>query len=138
MSTLAHSRCVTPVLPPPATVLLVDPEALYRWFVAESLYGCGCGVEVVPCASLAEAAHVLPVIAAPDLLMIDGELLEGRGAPALHAIRALAGAAPCVVLDSGGDLGTVRRAPVTIAAKPVDIAAVVGLVTSQLVQDVPA
>jgi DNA-binding NtrC family response regulator len=117
-------------------VLLVDREALYRWFVAESLRGCG--IDVVPCGSLDEAASLLGGRAAPDLLIVDGELLEGRDSGTLGAMRANAGTVPCLVLDSGGSLSASRLGAVTVADKPVDTAAVIALVTRQLRRDVAA
>lgn len=127
----------TPTVPPArATVLLVDREALYRWFVAESLRGSG--VDVVSCGSLDEAATVLSGTAVPDLLIVDGAILEGRDAETLAAVRAHAVAAPCLVLDSGGELSTSRLGAVTVAAKPVDTATVITLVTGQLHGNTPA
>jgi DNA-binding NtrC family response regulator len=120
--------------PSHATVLLADREPLYRWFVAESLRGSG--VDVVSCGSLEEAEGVLRGPVAPDLLIVDGVMLEGRGREALGAIRASAGAVPCLVLDSGGDLSQSRLDSVKIAEKPVDCAAIVTLVTSQLRPDI--
>jgi DNA-binding NtrC family response regulator len=117
-------------------VLLVDREALYRWFVSESLRGCD--VEVVPCGSMEDAASVLRGPLALDLLIVDGEMLEGRDAEALHAMCADADAPPCLVLDSGGALSTSRLDAVTVADKPVDTAAVIALVTRHLRREVPA
>ena len=135
-----------PNLPPPlhdatappahARVVLVDREALYRWFVAESLRGSG--VDVVPCQSLADAGHVLDGAIAPDLLIVDGDMLEGRGGETLGGVRSHSATTPCLVLDSGGDLLERRLGTVTVAAKPVDPAAVISLVTSQLHRDVSA
>ena len=122
--------------PAHATVVLVDREALYRWFVAESLRGSG--VDVVPCQSLDEAARVLDGTVEPDLLIVDGDLLEERGRETLGGVRAHSAATPCLVLDSGGDLLGNRFDAVTIAAKPVDTAAVITLVTSQLHRGIPA
>jgi DNA-binding NtrC family response regulator len=122
--------------PAHATVVLVDREALYRWFVAESLRGSG--VEVVPCQSLDEAARALDVAIAPDLLIVDGDMLDGRGGETLGGVRAHSATTPCLVLDSGGDLLGGRLDTVTVAAKPVDTAAVITLVTGQLHRDVPA
>jgi DNA-binding response OmpR family regulator len=119
-----------------ATVLLVDREALYRWFVAESLRGCG--VDVVACQSLDEAASLLRGAPAPDLLIVDGDMLDGRAAGTLGGVRAHARAMPCLVLDSGGDLSAGGLGVVTVAAKPVDTAAVIALVTAQLRRNIPA
>lgn len=116
--------------------MLVDREALYRWFVAESLRGSG--VDVVACQSLAEAARLLAGAIAPDLLIVDGDMLEEGGGETLGGVRAHSAATPCLVLDSGGDLLGSRLDAVTVAAKPVDTAAVISLVTSQLHRDTPA
>lgn len=131
-----QSRQPPSVPPAHATVLLVDPEALYCWFVAESLRGCG--VDVMTCQSLEEAASLLSGTLAPDLMIIDGEMLEGPAGELLRSVRAQAGATPCLVLDSGGDLSPGRLGAVTVAAKPVDTAAVIALVTGQLHRDIPA
>jgi DNA-binding NtrC family response regulator len=126
-----------PTAPPAhATVVLVDREALYRWFVAESLRGSG--VDVVPCQSLDEAASALREAIAPDLLIVDSDMLEGRAVETLRGVRAEAAATPCLILDSGGDVSLSRLGAVTVAAKPVDTAAVITLVTSQLHRDLPA
>lgn len=132
-----HPQSRHPPNAPPAhaTVVLVDREALYRWFVAESLRGCG--VDVVACQSLDEAARVLRGTVAPDLLIVDGDMLEGRAGETLRGVRAAAAATPCLVLDSGGDVSASRLGAVTIAAKPVDTAAVISLVSSQLGRDIP-
>lgn len=119
-----------------ATVLLVDHEPLYRWFVAESLRGCG--VAVVSCGSMEEAEKALRGAAAPDLLIVDGEALEGQDADALRVMRAYAGVVPCLVLDSGWDVRRPRLGPVPVADKPVDSDALVALVSSQLRRDVPS
>ena len=121
---------------PRPTVLLVDREALYRWFVAESLRESG--VDVVSCDSLGEAADVICRRAAPDLLIVDGDMLEGRDGEVFRAIRHYTGAAPCLVLDSGGGLSPNRLGAVTVAVKPVDTDAVIALVASQLHRDAPA
>ena len=133
-----HPRQQDPPVAPPvsATVLLVDREALYRWFVAESLRGCG--IEVVPCGSMEEATNILCDRSAPDLLVVDGEMLEKPDPAALSEMHAWAGAAPWLVLDSSGELPPGQLGPVTVADKPVDAAAVVTLVTSQLRRDMPA
>lgn len=122
--------------PAGATVLLVDREALYRWFVAESLREHG--VDVVPCASLDEVSDARRGSAAPDLVIVDAELLDRRDPDALRIVRRLAGDAPCLVLDSGRTPTPSRFGWVTVAVKPVDTAAVVALVTSQLRRDAPA
>ena len=50
-----------------ATVLIVDRETLYRWFVAESLHGFG--IDVVPCQSLDEATAAVRSLGVADLLL---------------------------------------------------------------------
>lgn len=129
---LNHPRSRNDPAGPPfhATVLLVDREALYRWFVAESLRGCG--VDVVGCGSTGEAENVLRRTAAPDLLVVDAEMLGGPDAEGLRVLRARTGGVPCLVLDSGVDIGRTRLSGVTVADKPVDSATVVALVASQL------
>ena len=121
--------------PPPdhATVVLVDPEALYRWFVTESLQGHG--IDVLPCQSLDEAAAVLQTHGAADLLIIEGDLLLGRDGATLHA---LSRGGRCVVLDSDGDWRREGDGAVTFADKPVDADAVVQLVTGHLRGQRPA
>lgn len=121
---------------PRPTVLLVDREALYCWFVAESLRDSG--IDVVSCNSLGEAADVVRGKVAPDLVLVDGDMLERPDGDILHAIRLHTRSVPCLVLDSGGGLSPNRLGTVMVAAKPVDTDAVVALVASQLHRNAPA
>jgi DNA-binding NtrC family response regulator len=118
-------------LAPPdhVTVLIADPEALYRWFVTESLHGCG--IDVVPCRSLDEATDVLHHLGAADLLLIDSDLIRGRDGERLHALSQ-ASSMRCVVLDSDGDWRRAGACAMTCADKPVDADALVRLVTGHL------
>jgi DNA-binding NtrC family response regulator len=127
LSTPRNDRVASP---DHATVLIVDREALYRWFVAESLHGRG--IDVVPCRSLDEATDVLHSLGvAADLLLVDGDLMRGRGGDTFHALSQRA-AMRCVVLDDGGDRRRAGASAMTFADKPVDADAVVRLVTGTL------
>ena len=119
--------------PSRATVLVIDPEPLYRWFVTESL--AGCDVDVMASASIEDAAACLRLSGSVDLLIADGELLLGSG-QSLRLLRERAGATPFVVLDADGDLSRQGLGDATIVAKPVDSAAVVSLVTRELRRNV--
>ena len=135
MPNLSPSRNDHLAPPNHATVLIVDREALYRWFVTESLHGRD--IDVVPCRSLDEAADVIHDLGAADLLLVDGDLLTGRDGNLLRALTegALAG---CVVLDSDGDRHRPAAGAVTFADKPVDADAVVRLVSRHLRNRRPA
>jgi DNA-binding NtrC family response regulator len=119
-----------------ATVLIVDREALYRWFVAESLHGCG--IDVVPCRSLDEATDVLDALGVADLVLVDSDLIRGRDGERLPAL-ARGASMRWVVLDSDGDRRRAGGCALTFADKPVDADAVVRLVTGNLAShDLPA
>jgi CheY-like chemotaxis protein len=115
--------------PSRATVLVIDPEPLYRWFVTESL--AGCAVDVWTSASIEDAVPYLRGSGSVDLLIIDGDLFLGSS-QSRRMLREHAGAIPFLVFDSDGELTQPRFDNVTVAAKPIDSAAVVSLVTSQL------
>jgi DNA-binding NtrC family response regulator len=115
--------------PDRATVVLVDREVLYRWFVTESLQGRD--IDVVPCRSLDEATAVLKGQGAADLLLVDSDLVLGHGSDTLHALSQ-GGSMRCLVLDSDGDRRRPRGGTVTFVDKPVDADAVVRLVTGHL------
>jgi hypothetical protein len=115
--------------PDHATVLIVDREALYRWFVAESLHGSG--IDVVPCRSIDEATDVLRDLGGADLVLVDSDLVFGREGDRLRALSQEA-SLRCVVLDSDGDRRRAGGCATTFADKPVDADAVVRLVTGNL------
>jgi DNA-binding response OmpR family regulator len=119
---------------PRATIFVVDPEPLYRWFATESL--SGCDVDVLASGSIDDAEACLRASGGLDLLIVDGELLDGDG-QRLRRFRERARVG-ILVLDSDGDLSRQGLGDVTVAAKPVDSAALVSLVTSQLRRNVPA
>jgi DNA-binding NtrC family response regulator len=121
--------------PSRATVLVIDPEPLYRWFVTESLGGCE--VDVKASASIEDAAAYLRDSGRVDLLIADGDLLLGSD-QSLRLLRERAGATAWVVLDSDGDLSRHGLGGATVVAKPVDSAAVVSLVSRALRRDVTA
>ena len=131
---LTHPNLPTDSAPSRATVLVIDPEPLYRWFVTESL--SGCELDVVTASSVEHAATHLREFGRVDLLIADGDLLQGSG-PSLRMLRERAGATPFLVLDSDAlsprGLGNAR-----VVAKPVDSAALVTLVTGELRRHVAA
>jgi CheY-like chemotaxis protein len=129
---LPHSQ--TRRQPARATVFLVDPEPLYRWFATESL--SGCQVNLLASASLEDAVGYLRGSGHVDLLIVDGELLDGHG----QAQRLLADhpGVSLLVLDSAGDLSPHGLRDATVVAKPVDSAALIALVSRQLRRDVSA
>ncbi len=129
------TTCVA-VSPPHATVVLIDPEPLYRWFVAEALGGLG--MAVVACASIDEALQVLRLAGPVDLLMVDGALLDRRGGGGLRVLRDRARSTPCVVLDADGDRWATPPDAVAIASKPVDTGAIATLVATYLPPCAPA
>jgi DNA-binding NtrC family response regulator len=115
------------------TILVVDPEPLYRWFVAESLGACE--MAVMSAASIEDAAAYLRDSGDVDLLIVDGDLFLASG-QSRSMLRERAGAIPFLVLDSDGDLTQQGFGNVTVAAKPIDSAALDRLVSSQLGRDV--
>jgi DNA-binding NarL/FixJ family response regulator len=130
-----------PTTPPDAvqsrvTVVLIDREPLYRWFVTESLNDLG--IRVVGCGSMEEAALVLRQPRPLDLLMVDGSLIDGRECAGLRALRDRARSTPCVVLDADGAPWTLRLDPSVTAPKPVDSEAVAALVATHLQTRTPA
>jgi len=112
-----------------ATILVIDPEPLYRWFVTESLGACG--MVVMAAASIEGGVAYLGDSGSVDLLIVDGDLFLGSG-QLRCLLRECAGALRCLVLDSDGDLTRQEFGNVTVAAKPVDSAALARLVTNQL------
>ena len=129
MPNLSPSRPDRLAPPHHATVLIVDREALYRWFVTESLRGCG--IDVVPCRSLAEAADALHDLRVADLLLVDSDLVLDRDGGQLRALAQEA-SVRCVVLDADGDRRSAAGSALTFTDKPVDADAVVRLVTGNL------
>ena len=119
--------------PKRATILVIDPEPLYRWFVTESLGACE--MAVIAAASIADAAACLRDSADVDLLIVDGDLFLASG-QLRCMLRERAGAIPFLVLDSDGDPTRQGFGNVTVAAKPIDSAALARLVSSQLGRDV--
>jgi DNA-binding response OmpR family regulator len=120
--------------PDHTTIVVVDPEPLYRWFATESLGGGD--VDVLASASLEDAEACLRASGSLDLLIVDGGLLHGD-ARRLCRLRERARVG-VLVLDPDGDLSGHGLGDVTVAAKPVDSAALVSLVARQLRRSVPA
>lgn len=116
-----------------AAVIVIDPEPLYRWFVTESLGACG--IAVMATGSIEGAASYLRDSGGVDLLVVDGDLFLGSN-QFRCMLRECAHATPFLVLDSDGDLTRPGFDDVTVAAKPIDSATLVGLVTRQLRRDV--
>lgn len=129
------TTCVA-TAPPHATVVLIDREPLYRWFVTEALGGLG--ISVVACASLDEAAQALQRPLPVDLVMIDGALLDGRNGGGLGAVRDRARSTPCVVLDADHDGWAPRADAFAVAAKPDDTDGIARLVAFYLQPRTPA
>jgi DNA-binding NtrC family response regulator len=121
---------------PRVTVVLIDREPLYSWFVTESLGALG--IRVVTCGSMDEAALVLRQPRPIDLLLVDGSLLDGQENAGLRALRDRARSTPCVVLDADGAPWARRPDAFVIAAKPVDSEAVAALVATHLQTRTPA
>jgi len=121
--------------PSRATVLVIDPESLYRWFVTESLGGCELDVTAFP--SIEDAEAYLRDCGTVDLVIADGELLLGSG-KSLRQLRERAGATPLLVLDTDGDLSRQGLGDATVVAKPVDSTVLVSLVTRALRLDARA
>ena len=113
------------------TVIIVDREPLYRWFVSQSLDACG--MHVIQCQTLREAAACLQRQLAADLLLIDGQTVQDDGVEAMGLLRLLARSTPCLVLDStspsysNDDVGDAA-----LVDKPVDSTAVVELMDRHL------
>jgi ActR/RegA family two-component response regulator len=115
---------------PYPTVIIVDREPLYRWFVSQSLDERG--LHVVQCRTLGEAAACLRRMAA-DLLLIDGQTIQDEGVDAMELLQRVARSVRCVVLDStspgytNDDVGDAA-----LVDKPVDPTAIVELLDRQL------
>jgi DNA-binding NtrC family response regulator len=116
------------------TVLIVDREALYRWFVSESL--SPQGVHVVQCRTLAEAATYMSRHPGADLLIADAQTVADEGVDAMATLSAMERSTPCLVLDSSADdTLRVRIGSATIVEKPVDSSAIARLVDDEIHSD---
>jgi DNA-binding response OmpR family regulator len=116
------------------TVLIVDREALYRWFVSESLNPQG--VHAVQCRTLAEAAAYISRHRGIDLVIADAQTVTDEGDDAMAMLSVMARSTPFLLLDSSADdtLG-VRVGSATIVEKPVDSSVVARLVDDEIHRD---
>jgi DNA-binding NtrC family response regulator len=116
---------------PYPTVIIVDREPLYRWFVSQSLDARG--MHVVQCRTLREAAACLQRRITADLLLIDGQTVQDEGVEAIELLQRVARSTPCLVLDStspsytNDDVGNAA-----LVEKPVDSTAIVELLDRHL------
>ncbi|MEO5819190.1 MAG: hypothetical protein ABIT71_01680 [Vicinamibacteraceae bacterium] len=99
-----------------STVLIVDREPLYRWFVAESLDTDG--IQVVEFSRLAEAAGCPALEDHRALLLIDGQTLRDEGPEPLAALRRRLPDLHYLVLEPAGPGPAGTALPE--AVKPVD------------------
>jgi CheY-like chemotaxis protein len=115
----------------PPTVVIVDSEALYRWFVSESL--AAFGVHVVQCRTVGEAASYLAGRGWADLLLVDAQTAADEGDGARGALRRLAASAPSLLLDSSSPGGHESpRDGMDVVEKPDDSGVLVETVNSRL------
>lgn len=112
------------------TALVVDREALYRWFVSEALGPAD--VHVVQCRTL-DDADVYLRRQRPDLLIADESTVRDEGPAALEHLTALARSIPCLVFDStGSESPASLRERAVVVDKPVDAQALAQLVDREL------
>jgi DNA-binding response OmpR family regulator len=116
---------------PRQTVIIVDREPLYRWFVSESLDAHG--LHAIQCRTVGEAVAFarrrLPI----DLILVDEHTMQEEGAMALDLLRDLARSITCLVLDSAGpDSPMLDIGEAALVEKPVDSEGVVALVNRNL------
>lgn len=113
------------------TVLLVDGDALYRWFVTEALSASGTHVESFT--SMADAAACLVAGPGADLVLVDCQTLIDEGAAGRAALARSAAVAPCLLLASADPAGSGVDAPgTTMVQKPVDLGLLVAVVAGRL------
>jgi DNA-binding NtrC family response regulator len=116
---------------PYPTVIIVDREPLYRWFVSQSLDARG--MHVVQCRTLREAAACLQRFVHADLLLIDGQTVQDEGVEAVALLHRLARSTPCLVLDSTSPSDThTDVGDAALVEKPVDSTAIVELLDRHL------
>jgi DNA-binding NtrC family response regulator len=108
------------------TAVIVDREALYRWFVSEALGQSE--VHVVQCPTLDDADAFLRR-QRPDLLIADETTVRVGGPAAVEHLSALARSIPCLVLASSG-ASLCEQA--VVVDKPVDAQALSQLVAREL------
>ena len=113
------------------TVLIVDREPLYRWFVSETLDACD--LHVVQFGSMADAVGYFARHGASDLLLVDSQTVADEGPRGLAALGHRARLVPCVILGHAEPEGTVLDLDgLTVVEKPIDVDALVVLVQSRL------
>jgi DNA-binding NtrC family response regulator len=116
------------------TVIIVDGDALYRWFVSEAL--ATHGVHVVQCCRVDEAAHYLDRCLAADLLIVDAQTAEDEGDAAWGTLHRLARSVPSLVLDSSRREGRDSDGEdAVIVEKPADSSLLAELVESRFHAD---
>ena len=124
-----------PPEPSRATVLVVDPEPLYRWFVTESLRASG--VDVVTAGTVEDAVAYLRADRNLDLLVVDGQLHDDDQ-QLRHLVQERARVIPVLVLDSEDELSPDANGGAPVAHKPVDSAILVRMVNRELCRTIPA
>jgi DNA-binding NtrC family response regulator len=128
----SHRRRIEGLVRP--TVIIVDGDALYRWFVSEAL--ATRGVHVVQCRTVEEAAHYLDRRLLADLLIVDARSAEDGGDAAWRTLRRLAASIPSLVLDSSRrDTRDSYGEDAVVVEKPVDSSLLAELVESRFHAD---
>jgi DNA-binding NtrC family response regulator len=127
--TSLHERRIEGLIRP--TVLIVDGEMLYRWFIRESL--APRGVRVVQCRTVAEAFSYLDRRGNADLLIVDAQTAADEGDGAMEMLRQLSATIPSLLLDSfAHSLHAHQAGDALVVEKPADSDVLVKMVDGQL------
>ncbi|MHA7602085.1 response regulator [Alicycliphilus sp. T452] len=122
-----------PERPPVPRVLLLEDDGLVRHFVREALDGMA--LELLPCASLAEARRMLSSHAVA-LVLADLHLPDGSGLDLLRWLRERGGDCRTVVFSGGVDEGLSQRllqqGVWRVLHKPVSVGGLIGCVEQAL------
>src|SRR4051794_16522898 len=103
----------------PVTVIIVDREPLYRWFIAESLDLDGTAV--LQFGRVADAALSPAVTNRRTVLLIDGQTLRDEGPAPLAALcRQLPDLRYLVLDPAGPSQAPAGAAPARSTVKPID------------------
>jgi len=120
------------------TVVIIDREALYRWFVTESLDPVG--IRVMPYRTIADAARYVEERPGRTLVLIDAQTLADEGQGGFAQLHARFPSLPCVVLEPESPSASLLHeptAPAPTAEKPVDSGALVALVDAHFHHPAP-